>query len=108
MEPIQKEYTDLAETIGATILPVGPAWARALEQQPDIRLYHPDGTHPSNLGSYLTACVMFAVLTGKSPIGLPARLISEDVHGEQLYLNIIMKEQASFLQKVAEEVVREF
>lgn len=33
------------------------------------RLYAPDDFHPSRLGSYLAACVFFAVLSGTSPAG---------------------------------------
>ncbi|MAR47220.1 MAG: hypothetical protein CMA41_05390 [Euryarchaeota archaeon] len=33
-------------------------------------LYSTDGSHPSTSGSYLTACVLFAALTGDSPVGL--------------------------------------
>ena len=33
-------------------------------------LYTSDGSHPSTSGSYLTACVLFAALTGDSPVGL--------------------------------------
>ena len=33
-------------------------------------LYSSDGSHPSTSGSYLTACVLFAALTGDSPVGL--------------------------------------
>ena len=33
-------------------------------------LYSADGSHPSTSGSYLTACVLFAALTGDSPVGL--------------------------------------
>ena len=33
-------------------------------------LYSSDGSHPSTSGSYLAACVLFASLTGDSPVGL--------------------------------------
>ena len=33
-------------------------------------LYSSDGSHPSTSGSYLAACVLFAALTGDSPVGL--------------------------------------
>ena len=34
-------------------------------------LYGPDGSHPSVAGGYLTAAVIYASLTGESPVGLP-------------------------------------
>lgn len=38
------------------------------------RLYNQDGSHPSNLGTYLAGCVLYGSLTGESPIGLPKAL----------------------------------
>merc|ERR1740121_2394564 len=38
------------------------------------KLYDPDATHPSDLGTYLAACVFFGAITGESPIGLPTAL----------------------------------
>ena len=32
-------------------------------------LYSPDGSHPSLSGSYLSACVLYATMTGESPVG---------------------------------------
>lgn len=105
---IAEAYTRLAKETGATVVPVGLAWQRARERRPDIALYADDGSHPSPLGSYLTACVFYKVFTGAVLPGLPERLLSEDIKGEKLYLNIQSKQNALFLQKVAEEVVNEF
>lgn len=33
-------------------------------------LYSSDGSHPSVAGSYLTACMLYATITNKSPVGL--------------------------------------
>ena len=67
----QAEYTAryraLARDIGAIIAPVGVAWQR-LESQ-GIELFDGSGSHPNLAGSYLEACVFYATLTGKSPIG---------------------------------------
>merc|ERR1711972_572750 len=35
------------------------------------RLYDDDATHPSALGTYLAACVLFGSITGQTPVGLP-------------------------------------
>ena len=40
-----------------------------------LALYGPDGFHPSQAGSYLAAVVIYAVLTRRSPVGLPARVV---------------------------------
>lgn len=40
------------------------------------RLYLPDATHPSELGTYLAACIIYSSITGESPVGLPPARIS--------------------------------
>jgi hypothetical protein len=47
------------------VAPVGLAWAQALQREPGLELWAGDGKHPSKLGSYLTACVFYASLTGR-------------------------------------------
>lgn len=102
---ITKQYELLAQNIGATIVPVGPAWHRARSLRPGLELYDQDQSHPSPLGTYLTACVFYGVFTGQSPVGLPHRLLSTDYAGEKLYLNIQSKEDALFCQKVAADIL---
>ena len=41
---------------------------------PNLVLYQPDKSHPAPGGSYLAACVFYATITGKSPVGLPGEL----------------------------------
>merc|ERR1711963_219611 len=36
------------------------------------RLYDPDASHPSALGTYLAACVLYSTITGAAATGLPA------------------------------------
>lgn len=101
---ITQVYSDLAAQTGATLVPVGPAWERALLLRPELSLYDPDGSHPSPIGAYLSACVFYIAFTGQSPVGLPHRLQSLDQDGEKLYLNILTPGDALFCQKVAEEI----
>lgn len=63
-------YMKHAEAVGADVAPVGRAWERAL-RDPQVSLYSGDGSHPTAQGTYLAACVFYAVLTGQSPLGLP-------------------------------------
>ena len=108
MQPtIIEKYTKLAENLNARIVPVGPAWERARQLRPGFPLYDDDGSHPSPLGTYLTACVFFGILTNQSPVGLSHRFVSYDKNGEQLYLTIQSKENALFCQKVAEEIINQ-
>ncbi|MBW3621970.1 MAG: SGNH/GDSL hydrolase family protein [Armatimonadetes bacterium] len=66
---ITEAYRSIGEEIGALVAPVGIAWERALEEQPDLTLHDPDQSHPNPAGSYLAACVFYATLFGESPEG---------------------------------------
>ena len=72
------------------VAPVGPAFALAHEQTAADKgdpldpsglfwnLYDSDGSHPSPAGSYLAACVIYATVTGDSPVGLDSRPAAVD------------------------------
>ena len=59
-------YAESAHDINATIAPAGLAWRRVRESAPQIELFDADGSHPSPLGSYLTACVFVETLVGRN------------------------------------------
>lgn len=107
-DPIQEAYEALGEETGAIVVPVGLAWEKARQLRPELPLYDADGSHPSPLGTYLTACVFFSTLSGESPIGLPHRLITTDKDGEKLYINIQSEEDALFCQKVAADIMKTY
>jgi hypothetical protein len=64
-------YAEAAAAADAELLPAGAAWRAALRERPELELYGPDGFHPSELGTYLTALVVYAGLTGTSAAKLP-------------------------------------
>jgi hypothetical protein len=61
-------YSKLGAELGAQVAPAGLAWAEALRREPSLDLWAGDGQHPSRLGSYLAACVFYAMLSGREPI----------------------------------------
>lgn len=67
-------HEDLAATLNAGVVPVGPAWAKALALDKPPTLFHTDMAHPGKDGSYLAACVFYATIYGKSPEGLPGKI----------------------------------
>lgn len=67
---IDATYHALGARLGATVIPAGEAWARADVEAPVIELWQADGSHPTASGTYLAACVAYAALTGRSPVGL--------------------------------------
>ena len=50
---------------GLTVVYVGQAFTYIYENHPELNLYHQDNKHPSYLGSYLSALIHVATITGK-------------------------------------------
>ena len=73
---ITAAYTSIAEELGATLVPVGLAWERFLREHDEPVLHDKDMSHPTLAGSYLAACVFFAVLLRRSPVGIAAEIKS--------------------------------
>ena len=67
-------YRRAARESGSVLLPAGAAWKALLAAHPTIPLYGPDGFHPTRLGTYAAAVVVYSRLTRSSPVGLPTAL----------------------------------
>jgi len=63
-------YLTIAQKLDAEIAPVGDAWARIVRDRTNIMLWQSDGSHPTVAGTYLDACVFYASVFLKSPVGL--------------------------------------
>ena len=74
-------YANAAKAARAELYPAGVAWQSAWSRSPKLPLYGPDGFHPSTLGTYLAALVVYAGLTGQQP---PAVAFSVDRPGFKL------------------------
>jgi hypothetical protein len=107
------EYRGAGERLGTPVLPVGMAWDRVRRERPGLDLFHPDGSHPSPVGTYLAASVMYAALTGRPPQGAPGTLsgIAMETPGvvvspDPVVLVDVDPETAAYLHRVAWETVR--
>ena len=76
----------------APVAPVGMAWEKALTHRPDLSLWRADHVHATPQGTYLAACVLYAVIYGQSPVGLD--------YGAELPADTVQ-----FLQSIAGETV---
>jgi autotransporter-associated beta strand protein len=88
-------YARIANELNAAISPVGLAWLTVQTERPDINLYYNTmgDNHPGHAGAYLAACVHYASIFGRSPVGNP-------------YLGYLTDEAlATYLQEVAERTV---
>ena len=104
-EVISRVYRETAVLNQATVVPAGEAWARARALRPDIKLYDPDGTHPSDLGTYLTACVFIATITGELPENMPGIPTVKDSRGGEVILMRIDQLDVDFFRRVTLEIV---
>ena len=63
-------YCENAYATNSYVAPVGEAWKEALAKDPSLVLHSSDNSHPSYDGSYLAACVFYAVFWNDTPIGI--------------------------------------
>ena len=71
---LTETYTTIGAELGARVVPVGVAWQNFLSSHKQPILYDKDQSHPTPVGSYLAACVFFAVLFAENPVGIPCTL----------------------------------
>ena len=67
---IDNGYLGIAQELNVTLAPVGFAWLMVRRQSPQLDLWQADGSHPTEQGTYLAACVFYSVIFKKSPEGL--------------------------------------
>lgn len=91
---VNNYYERHGAVVGARVSPVGRAWERAIRTT-GAKLYAADASHPTAVGSYLSACVIYATLTGVSPDGLGDAGVS------------MSTDQRAALQQVAWQTVTE-
>jgi|CXWL01.1.fsa_nt_gi ABC-type polysaccharide/polyol phosphate transport system ATPase subunit len=66
---IDEAYRDIGRAWGAVVAPIGPVWAKALRERPELELYAGDGNHAGPLGVYLCACVLSRAFGATAPVG---------------------------------------
>lgn len=98
IDTISKSYVDVGDKNDALVIPVGLAFDRAYKVRPDIQLHKSfDGSHPSMLGTYLAACVVYLSVYG-GPI--------EDL--TYTYFGEVDEADAKFLRQIATDTVADF
>jgi hypothetical protein len=98
----------IARELRAIVAPVGIAWQEARMGESELSLYLDDGSHPSSRGSYLAACVFYALLYQKSPVGLRTRITGSPIDdrgvidlNRKVTLVDLAEDDANWLQRVA-------
>jgi hypothetical protein len=112
---LAEAYGEAGERNSVPVAPVGLAWDRVRIERPDLSLFTEDGSHPNPVGSYLAASVIYATLTGRSPVGAPASargrsMTTPGVHTSDGPVTLVDldPELAGYLQRVAREVVQSY
>jgi hypothetical protein len=65
---------------------VGDAWKLAQTLRPDIQLFLSDGSHPTDLGAFLTACAFANTFSKELPKNLPDRFFITDSEGKEVMI----------------------
>ena len=64
-------YQMAAAGVNGIFMPAGKAWQTAWATDPSLAFYQPDGLHPTPLGTYVAALVIYERLTGHDARQLP-------------------------------------
>ena len=94
---ISSLYINAAKENNVKVIPVGIGFENAYKENPNIQLHNPDGTHPSLLGTYLAACIVYGVLYDDSPVGIGYN-----------YYGKVSDQDRIFIQKIAYETITNF
>jgi hypothetical protein len=65
-----ESYRAAADSIHGLFAPAGEAWQQAWARDSTLPLYAPDDLHPSPMGTYLAALVIFERVYGRTPVGV--------------------------------------
>jgi hypothetical protein len=82
----------------------GPAFMEARLERPDLKITKSKtDAHPGKDGAYINACSLYAMITDKSPVGLPATLGIASTDGKKENF-AVAPDDATYLQEFAWKV----
>lgn len=90
------------------LIPVGKAWEMARAYRPSAPLFDLDGTHPADLGTFLSAAVIVGAITGQVPKTVTTTPTIQDGRGESIELMRLDWLDMIFALKVANEAVEKY
>jgi hypothetical protein len=99
LQEVIDSYAAAAAAADAPALPAGVAWAAAWKRKPGLALHARDGLHPSKLGTYLAALVVYAGLRDVPPSRLPSSVV---VPGKRF---TVTRQNAQILRAAAAEAL---
>ncbi|HET6361913.1 MAG TPA: hypothetical protein VFH11_07630 [Gemmatimonadota bacterium] len=72
-------YTAAADAVNGVLIPAGEAWRAARARDSSLSFTVIDGFHPSLLGSVVVAYAVWHAVGGRTPVGLPPEIESQEV-----------------------------
>jgi hypothetical protein len=78
---VSQSYTAAAKDVKGVLLPAGDAWRAAWQVESSLPLYGRDGFHPSEVGTYLSALVIYEQLFASPPPAAPVPVAAQQVAG---------------------------
>ena len=96
----------IAMVNNASYLPIGNAFEYAKQNYPKLSLFEDDNKHPSPIGTYLAACIIYKSVLNKTTMGLPRRFSGLDQNGNKIYYIITSKKAAEICQTIADKIVK--
>ena len=76
---VSQSYAAAAKAVNGLLLPAGDAWRAAWGADSGLALYGPDGFHPSAMGTFLAALVIYEQLFAAPPPSMPIAGVNEQV-----------------------------
>lgn len=64
---LSEGYRQAGSQAGIGVVPVGDAWATAIERDSSLALWQPDGSHPTAAGTWFSAAVLVHALLNADP-----------------------------------------
>jgi len=103
---INEAYLELGKLANATVVPVGNSWDLARKTMPSMNLFHNDGSHPSNLGTFLIALNFIKKITGTLPKNFATVYNYYDKDGETFRIMQLSDAEIKFCVSVVNSVIQ--
>lgn len=101
---ITESHQQASKKSDCGLVMVGEAWKLAKKLRSDIQLFLPDGSHPTDLGAFLTACTFVNTFSRELPRNLPDRFFITDSDGKEVMIFRENSLDITFCLKVAQSL----
>ena len=76
---IGEAHLSIARELGIEVAPIADAFEEARQRLISLDTYMYDLSHPSAEGTYLEALVVYAMITGRDPLGAPVLIYGRPI-----------------------------